>query len=340
MHWLWGDVESETRGRPRPLCRAQELRFASDSPLEGAGFELPVPRIIMLAVRCGRGCRARVPFTIFAARTPFGWVGPASHRSPIRGASPCGSLWRAVQRGQPNRSIISGCASWFRDFAPEMLMLLARAFTRAELDPGRSLQEAMVSAMEARSDLRPTASTEEEILDHFAELAAELDNDPFAIYAELASTAAVFPAEHQASMAGALSGSDNEAVREAALGFAFSSDPAVSSAALVAITQEGRAGRESNSVVDRLVRMRPWLSERRRAKIDTAVRALRPKTASPVPLARWEIRSVLASLCEWRRRAEPVRAHQARAPLCAGIPAGKDAGWRRRCLGARGHDQG
>jgi len=184
------------------------------------------------------------------------------------------------------------------DFAPEMLMLLARAFARAELDPGRSLQEAMLSAMEARSDLRPTASTEEEISDHFVELAAELDNDPFAIYAELASTAAAFPAGHQASMAGALSGSDNEAVREAALGFALSPDPAVSSAALVAITQQGRAGLVSNRVVDRLVRMRPWLSERRRTRIDTAVRALRPKTASPVPLTRWEIRSVLASLCD------------------------------------------
>jgi len=99
------------------------------------------------------------------------------------------------------------------DFAPEMLMLLARAFARAELDPGGSLQEAMVNAMEARSDLRPTAPSAEEISDHFAELAAALDNDPFAIYAELASTAAAFPAEHQASMAGALTGSNNEAVR-------------------------------------------------------------------------------------------------------------------------------
>jgi hypothetical protein len=82
------------------------------------------------------------------------------------------------------------------------------------------------------------------------------------------------------------------------LGFALSPDPAVSAAALVAITQEGRAGLVSNRVVDRLVRMRPWLSERRRAKIDTADRALRPKTAFPVPLTRWEIRSVLASLCD------------------------------------------
>jgi len=99
------------------------------------------------------------------------------------------------------------------DFAPEMLMLLARAFARAELDPGRSLQEAMVGAMEARSHLGLTASSAEEISDHFAELGAELDNDPFAIYAELASTAAAFPAGHQAAMAGALSGSDRGGAR-------------------------------------------------------------------------------------------------------------------------------
>jgi hypothetical protein len=61
--------------------------------------------------------------------------------------------------------------------------------------------------------------------------AVALDNDAFAIYAELASTAAAFPAKHHAAMAGALAMSDNEAVREAALGFAFSPDPAVSSAA-------------------------------------------------------------------------------------------------------------
>src|SRR5260370_39183625 len=97
------------------------------------------------------------------------------------------------------------------DFAPELLMLLARAFARAELDPGRSLQEAMVSTMEAQSRLRPTASSGEEISDHFSELAAALDNDPFAIYAELASTAAAFPAEHPPGGAGSPAGPGNQA---------------------------------------------------------------------------------------------------------------------------------
>jgi len=143
-----------------------------------------------------------------------------------------------------------------------------------------------MSAMEAQSPSLPAALSPEDISDHFAELAATLDNDPFAIYAELATTAAAFPAEHHAAMAGAIATSQIEAVREAALGFAFSPNPAVSSAALVAVSQHQRGGLVSSKVVDRLVRMRPWLSEMRRADIDTAIRALRPKAAPPVPVKR------------------------------------------------------
>jgi hypothetical protein len=54
----------------------------------------------------------------------------------------------------------------------------------------------------------------------------------------------------------------------------------------------------SSKVVDRLVRMRAWFSETRRPNIDTTIRELRPKAALPLPVERWEIRSVLASLCD------------------------------------------
>ena len=182
--------------------------------------------------------------------------------------------------------------------APEVLMLVARAFARAEVDPGRALQAAMMGAMEAQSASMPSAPSAQDVADNFAELAAALDNDPFAIYAELATTAAAFPAEHHAAMAGALAISEAAEMREAALGFAFSSDPAVSSAALLAVSQQGRKGLVSSKVVDRLVRMRPWFSETRRPNIDTTIRALRPKAVPPLPVERWEIRSVLASLCD------------------------------------------
>ena len=55
-------------------------------------------------------------------------------------------------------------------------------------------------------------------------LAATLHNDPFEIYAELATTAAAFPAEHHAAMADALAMSDSEAVREAALAHKYKSE--------------------------------------------------------------------------------------------------------------------
>ena len=155
-----------------------------------------------------------------------------------------------------------------------------------------------MSAMEAQAPSMPAALSPKDFSDHFDELAATFDNDPFAIYAELATMAAAFPAEHHAAMAGAIAMSQSEAVREAALGFAFSSDSAVSSAALIAVSQQRRGGMVSSKVVDRLVRMRPWLSEMRRADIDTTIRALRPKAAPPVPVKRWEIRGVLASLCD------------------------------------------
>ena len=99
-------------------------------------------------------------------------------------------------------------------------------------------------------------------------------------------------------MAGVLANSDSEAIREAALGFAFSPDPAVSSAALVAISQQGRAPPMSSKAINRLVRMRPWLSETHRPNIDTAIRVLRPKATPPLSVGRWEIRSALASLCD------------------------------------------
>jgi hypothetical protein len=181
--------------------------------------------------------------------------------------------------------------------APEVLMLIARAFARAELDPGRALQQAMMTAIKAQSPSMPTAPTPAEISDHFGELAAALDNDPFEIYAELATTAAAFPPDHHATMAGALAISDSEAVRQAALGFAFSPDPAVSAAALVAVSRQRRAPSVSKTIA-RLVRLRPWLSETRRPNVDIAIRALRPKAVAPLAVERWEIRGVLASLCD------------------------------------------
>ena len=182
--------------------------------------------------------------------------------------------------------------------APEVLMMVARAFVQAELEPGEALQEAVVGAMEAQAAAMPAGQGPEDLGGHFDAIAASLDDDPFAIHAELAATGAAFPAEHRAAMAAALAMSDNAAVREAALGFACAADPATSAAALSALAQPPRGRPVSSAMVERLVRLRPWLSEARRADLDAAVRVLRPKAAPPEPVPRPEIRGVMATLCD------------------------------------------
>jgi hypothetical protein len=105
--------------------------------------------------------------------------------------------------------------------APALLLLVARAFAHAELDPGPALQSAVAGGMEAHSATMPVESQPEDITRHFDTLAAALDHDPFAIYVELAATGAAFPPEHRAAMVSALATSATASIREAALGFAF-----------------------------------------------------------------------------------------------------------------------
>jgi len=181
--------------------------------------------------------------------------------------------------------------------APGTLMLLARAFAQAELDPGEALQQAVLNAVEARSGAMPPEPEQTNPGNELEAIAAAL-GDPFAIYAELAATGAAFPPEHRAAMAAALAMSDNAAVREAALGFACAADRATSAAALHALARPPPGHPVPSRLVERLVRLRPWLAEGRRAELDAAVRALRPTVMPPAPAPRPEIRRILSTLCD------------------------------------------
>jgi hypothetical protein len=88
--------------------------------------------------------------------------------------------------------------------APEVLMMIARAFAQAELESGTALQEAVVGALEAQATTAPRDVTPGDLGEQFGDLAASLGGDPFAIYTELAATGAAFPTEHRAAMATAL----------------------------------------------------------------------------------------------------------------------------------------
>jgi hypothetical protein len=184
---------------------------------------------------------------------------------------------------------------------PDVLMLIARAFVQAGLEPGPALKAAALASLEATEkefSLGPVPPKPGGFADHLAPVAEALGHDPFAIHAEVAATGAAFPAEHRAAMAAELAASTLPAVRDAALGFLLDADPAPGAAVLEALVTQARHRPVPSRLVERLVCLRPWLPPARQGKLDTAIRTLRAKAAPPEPAPRVEVVRRLASLCD------------------------------------------
>lgn len=182
--------------------------------------------------------------------------------------------------------------------APHVLMLIARAFAQAGLDPGPALMQGMIAGMDARLSHDPTPPGPGDLAEQLAPLAEALDQDPFAIYSELSATGAAFPSEHRAAMAAELATATTPAVRDAALGFLLDGDPAPGVAMLEALVAHSRTHPAPSRLVERLISLRPWLPSARQARLDAAIRALRANTAAPAPAPRIEVTRLLASLCD------------------------------------------
>ena len=179
-----------------------------------------------------------------------------------------------------------------------VLMLIARTFVQAGLEPGPALKAATLAGMDAEISPSLMAARPGDRADQLAPIAEALGHDPFAIHAEIAATGAAFPAEHRAAMAAELAASTVPAVRDAALGFLLDADPAPGAAVLEALVAQARRHPVTSRLVERLVCLRPWLPPARQAKLDTAIRTLRANAAPPEPAPRVELVRRLASLCD------------------------------------------
>lgn len=190
------------------------------------------------------------------------------------------------------RELEQGCED------PNLLMLVIRAFAQAQIDPGESLRRAVMKAMEGRAMTDMGFATPAEAEAELLEIAKALDHDPFAVHAEISLSAAAFSAKQRLEFVTALAGSRIPAIREAALGFVLDLDAAVGRAVLDVLV--GTAGRAviSSTLIERLVRLRPWVTQDRRPAIDAALRALRPKAVEPAATALPEMKALLVTLTD------------------------------------------
>ena len=176
--------------------------------------------------------------------------------------------------------------------SPIAVMLLGQAMARAQVDPGPRLREALAdAALAAGADGTAPASAAPDL----AALAESLGQDPFAIAEELGTLLAIVPAAQRLPVILGFARAGEAAIREAALGLALGLPDEQAGEVLAALAE---APEVSAALPDRLVRLRPWLREALRPRLDATLRVLRPRAAGAKAAPRVEIRAVLSSLTD------------------------------------------
>ena len=129
------------------------------------------------------------------------------------------------------------------------------------------------------------------------DLAEQLENDEFALFEQINSMFQAFPPEASAHFVGNIVELGRGVLDRAAVGFALHPEAAVAAAALDALS--GVSSRPVESlVVERLVRMRPWVAPDRRANLDAAIKTLRQSAQAPVKLEIAPVEKTYLSVCD------------------------------------------
>ncbi len=130
------------------------------------------------------------------------------------------------------------------------------------------------------------------------EFPENVENSPFDIHEFVCSLLAAFPSEACGHLLSALAALRRPEVNHALAGFVVHPDAVVARAATDALrTLAGHAPVES-LLIERLVQIRPWLSQARQVHLDSAIKALRPHASPPREPTLPELIGCYVSVCD------------------------------------------
>ncbi len=157
--------------------------------------------------------------------------------------------------------------------APIMLLVL-HLFAAAKLEMGDELRDLMQRMMEADVDARakvePGAWS-----NHIADMVEELEGDPFAIHGFLEETFTAMPETMRADFVMATFAEDEQAIREATIGFLCSEWSSIRFKVAELLEQAAPHGLVSPTMLRRMIGLRNWLPAEQRPALDRAIKACR-----------------------------------------------------------------
>jgi hypothetical protein len=177
---------------------------------------------------------------------------------------------------------------------PAILMLVLHQFASAKLEIGDALRELLHRLMENDDEAR-AACERGEGADHFARVAVDMDNDPFAIHAYLDESMESLPQEMRSGLVMATFGANVPAVREASLGFLLSKSGEARQKLAELLELAAPHNLISPTMLRRMIALRNWLPATDREGLDKAIKAARKNAVACAPAPYPQVLGVLAS---------------------------------------------
>ena len=160
------------------------------------------------------------------------------------------------------------------------LVLIAKVLTDSGWRVPESLKALVVESLEAAGPPAEGVS-EGDLKSTLADIADAAEGDAFGAYDALNAVLSAFPSEAAARMLGTLGLDGSPVMLQTLAGFAMHRDVALATSAIEQLKRAAGSRGIESALVERLVRMRPWLPAERQGALDEAIRALRSQARAP-----------------------------------------------------------
>jgi hypothetical protein len=144
-----------------------------------------------------------------------------------------------------------------------------------------SLKQAMTEALQAPPPDMEGGSGRD-LVSSLLELADQAGQNPFEVYEYLNSLLASFPPEASAMLLSELIAGKKPVIDQAVAGFLLHPDAALAQSVAEGLAVSASKTPVESSLIERLVRMRPWLPQTRQTQLDATIRAMRLNALPPV----------------------------------------------------------
>lgn len=180
---------------------------------------------------------------------------------------------------------------------PITMMMTSKIFNDAGWVVPDSLRSAMAEALRT-GPLDTQGLGGDDIVSSMLEFADQVGQNPYDVHECVNSLLAGFPPEASITLLAELVAGNQAVINRAVAGFVLHPDAVVAQSVAETLAASARQTPVESSMIERLVRMRPWLPQTRQTHLDATIRAMRLNALPPVQTELPKGIKCYASICD------------------------------------------